>query len=468
MKYNKKNNFKQTFMFKKIEIWIFYLVVLLGIPITILFGSLVRHELLGGTKLGRISKSALFLAEIPKNINEILLNRDDLEVEERFPLLNGFNGAPNLNKSYILLSRYDGELKEGIVELVDLTNFKVLHTWNPDIDDLNKSLKKSNEFKYLNRDNNNSRMVLRHPILLNDGGLVFQNHTPLIKIDNCSDLIFQNNHDVFHHSLEKDFEGNLWVPSHMYPQSLHIEKVGRDIKEDSGFIDDAIVKLSADGEILYEKSVSQIFIDNGLEYLLFATGNPKFLKDPIHLNDIQPVDFDGEFWKKGDLFLSVRNQSMILLFRPSTNTIIWKGTGPFFNQHDVDILNNQTISVFNNNAKSFVNEIGFTVDGHNEIVTYNFKTNKYSTYQSESLIKNDVKTSTQGRSQILPNGDLFVEETIYGRSLYFNSDGSLRWTHLNRAQNGKVYYVGWSRVLYNDADIKLVNNFLQSRGKCND
>ena len=24
--------------------------------------------------------------------------------------------------------------------------------------------------------------------------------------------------------------------------------------------------------------------------------------DPIHLNDIQPVNFDGEFWKKGDVF----------------------------------------------------------------------------------------------------------------------------------------------------------------------
>ena len=27
-----------------------------------------------------------------------------------------------------------------------------------------------------------------------------------------------------------------------------------------------------------------------------------FDNDPIHLNDIQPVNFDGEFWKKGDVF----------------------------------------------------------------------------------------------------------------------------------------------------------------------
>ena len=71
-------------------------------------------------------------------------------------------------------------------------------------------------------------------------------------------------------------------------------------------------------------------------------------------------------------------------------------------------------------------------------------------------------------SQILPNGDLFVEETNFGRSLYFDSDGSLRWTHLNRAQNGKVYYVSWSRMLYSARDIRMVNNFLNSKGKCSD
>ena len=108
------------------------------------------------------------------------------------------------------------------------------------------------------------------------------------------------------------------------------------------------------------------------------------------------------------------------------------------------------------------------MDGHNEVIIYDFKTNEYSSYIGDSLIKNDVKTITEGRSQILLNGDLFVEETNYGRTLYFNSDGSLRWTHVNRSNNGKTYKVGWSRILYKDKDIQIVNNFLQSRGICNE
>ena len=294
-----------------------------------------------------------------------------------------------------------------------------------------------------------------------DGGLLFHhNGSPLRKIDSCSNLIFQNQHDKFHHSIETDIEGNIWVPSRMYPQSLPIKKFG------SNLSDDAIVKLSSDGEILFEKSVSQIFIDNGLEYLLFAIGDWRYSYDPIHLNDIQPVDFDGDFWKKGDLFLSLRSQSMVILYRPSTNKIIWKGTGPFFYQHDVDILDDHKISIFNNNVKNFVN--GTYVDGSNEVIIYDFKKNIYTSYLSSSLIKHDVRTRTSGRSEILPNGDLFVEETNYSRILYFNSDGSLKWTFHNRAKNGSNYLVGWSRILSTDDDIKLVNNFLKSKDKCND
>ena len=447
-------------MFKKIEIWILYLVVLFGIPITIAFGTVVRYEKNLGERFGRISKIAVFLSEMPTIFRNIVF-LNELEVQDRFPLLSGFNGTPNSSESYLLLSRYEGDLKEGIVELIDLTNFKVLHTWNPDIDKFNKSVEKVNEFKFLNRDRNNSRSLLKHPIIVEDGSLVYKHSSPLIKIDACSNLIFQNTHDEFHHSIEKDIEGNLWVPSRMYPQFLEVEKVGRD-----KYADDTIVKLSPDGDILFEKSISQILIDNGLEYLLFALGNKRLNLDPIHLNDIQPVDFDGEFWKKGDVFLSMRNQSTVALYRPSTNKIIWKGNGPFFHQHDVDILNDHTISVFNNNSKDFAD--GRVVDGNNEVIIYNFKNNEYSFYFNDSLIKNDVRTTTQGTSQILPNGDLFVEETNFGRSLYFDSDGSLRWTHLNRAQNGKVYYVSWSRMLYSARDIKMVNNFLNSKGKCND
>ena len=456
-------------MFKKIEIWILYLVILLSILFAIVFGTLVRQELVGETKLGWASKTALFLSEMHVIVKKSLMNTN--RREDRFPSLEGFVGTPNAQESYLLLSRYDGNLKQGIVELVDLTNFKVLHVWNPDIDAFNDLLEQEDEFETLLSSFDDESSYFRHAKLTAGGGLLFKEFTPLRKIDACSNLIFQNTSDTFHHSIEIDIEGNIWVPSHLYPPSLPLKKIGIDPSENGGFLDDAIVKLSSDGETLYEKSVSQIFIDNGLEYLLFSvgsshsTGRGDFDSDPIHLNDIQPVDFDSQYWKKEDVFLSLRHQSMILLYRPSTNKIIWKGTGPFFHPHDVDILDDHRISVFNNNSKNFID--GDTVDGNNQVIIYDFKTNEYSTYLSESLMKQDVRTVTEGRSQILPNGDLFVEETNYARTLYFNADGSMRWSHFNRA-DGFAYAVGWSRILYTQDDIQIVNNFLESKGACNE
>ena len=455
-------------MFKKIEIWILYLTILLSILFAIGFGVLVRQEIEGVTKKGNwdisfLSKPAAYIARLPETllmslVSSSLIVNDPWKEDRYFFQQDGFEGTPNSQESYLLLSRYDGDLQEGLVELVDLTNFEVLHTWNPDIDAFNDLVEQVDEFKYLKRDSNDNRSVLMHPKLTTDGGLLFGWERPLRKIDACSKLVFQNTHDIFHHSIETDIDGNIWVPSYMYPQSIP-KKMGN-------FSDDAIVKLSAKGNILYEKSVSQIFIENGLGYLLFAHGNG-FENDPIHLNDIQPVNSDGDYWKKGDLFLSLRSQSMVLLYRPSSNKIIWKGTGPFFHQHDVDILDDHRISIFNNNSINMP-EGSNIVDGNNEVIVYDFMTNEFSRYLQDSLVENDVKSIEQGRSEIIPNGDMYIEESNYSRTLYFNADGSLRWTHVNRAKDGNIYLIGWSRILYTDEDIQTVNNFLTNKGTCNE
>lgn len=457
-------------MFKKIEIWILYLVILLSVLFAIGFGILVRQELVGSTKGGWMSKTALTFAEIPVNLKRMLGPSASLIIENRFPDLDGFNGTPILEESYLLLSRFDGDLKEGVVELIDLRTFDVLHTWNPDIDAFNDLIEQVDEYKYVKTELKNSRYLLRHAQLTDDGGLLFKNFSPLYKIDSCSNLIFQISENKFHHSIELDSEGDIFVPSQLYPQSLTKRMVGRKTGSErgyeNGFNDDAITKLSPNGEILFTKSVSEIFIENGLEYLLFSVGDRAFDLDPIHLNDIQPVNDDGDFWKKGDLFLSLRHQSMVLLYRPSTNQIIWKGTGPFFHQHDVDILDDHRISIFNNNSKNFVD--GDVVDGHSEVIIYDFRTNEYSSYLKDSLVKNDVRTVTEGRSQILPSGDLLIEESNYSRILYFKADGSLSWSYVNRADNHSVYRLGWPRILYTQNDIQTVNNFLNNKGACNE
>ena len=53
-------------------------------------------------------------------------------------------------------------------------------------------------------------------------------------------------------------------------------------------------------------------LENDMEHLVFS--DYVFHGDPIHLNDIQPVEKSGPYWKMGDLFLSLRSQNMIILY----------------------------------------------------------------------------------------------------------------------------------------------------------
>ena len=451
-------------MLRKIEVWIVLLILLIFTIGTIFFGSLVRHEILAPeSKFPKLTKTALFIAEIPSNFKRMFKGMNsDMRVEDKFPNIDGFEGKPNNYESYLLLSRYSGEQNESIVELIDLTSFKKIHEWNPDIDKFNSIIEtEREEFLHLARDKNNSRYPISHPLLLNDGSIIFHGgRTALTKIDQCSNLIWQNDEDRFHHSIEVDHDGDLYVPIHIYPYEANQKYVGNLV---GNFLDDGIAKISKQGKLLYKKSVAKIFLENDLGHLLFGTGDDEFTHDPIHLNDIQPLLEDTIFGRKGDIFLSMRHQSMVILYRPSSNKIIWRSTGKFLRQHDVDILDDRKISIFNNNSP-FGFSGGF-VDGHNEVLIYDFNDSKTSKYLDSSLSKHDVKTVSGGTSQIINNGDLFVEESNFGRSVYFDADGTLRWQHVNRAKDG-VYGVNWSRIIYQKDDVSKVKGFLSNKKNC--
>ena len=72
-----------------------------------------------------------------------------------------------------------------------------------------------------------------------------------------------------------------------------------------------------------------------------------------------------------------------------------ESTGNFYHQHDVDIINEHAISIFNNNSKDFFD--GDKVDGHNEIIIYDFVKNQHSSYLKDSLAKEHAETIYQGR-----------------------------------------------------------------------
>ena len=164
-------------------------------------------------------------------------------------------------------------------------------------------------------------------------------------------------------------------------------------------------------------------------------------EDPIHMNDIQPALTDSNYWKKGDLLLSLRNRSTVMLYRPSTNKIIWLKTGLWMNQHDVNFVDDETVSLFGNNIMS-----GKLFDGHNNVYFYNFKTNTVSEPYQEIMQEMEVKTITGGLGMPLANGGLFIDETNNGRILRVSND-EVKWEYVRRIDEETIAMSSWSRYL---------------------
>ena len=174
------------------------------------------------------------------------------------------------------------------------------------------------------------------------------------------------------------------------------------------------------------------------------------------------------------VFISLGHLNLVALFRPQTNELLWWTQQKLNHQHDIDILSDHEISIFDNNRKMSSsgdivegsNEIqvydGDIVEGSNEIQVYDFDTDTMRSIFKASLEEYDVRTMSQGLIDFAPNGNVFIEETNYGRWLELNSKGEVVWEFINRASDGNVYIVNWGRIIPAD-DIKIVKKSLATR-----
>ena len=434
-------------MNKKISLWIVLLIVWAFLLITLTFGWAVGYIHEGGHLItGRAKVAILAVARFPTMVDlsiKQLTSPPPLILKDRYPTVNGLklNEKSYADSNYILLSAYDKEAGNSSIRLIRLSDQKILYRWAPGISEI---IKARDHNRPLAEASTKRNIVFWHPLLLEDGSVVFNTEDrSLIRINKNSEITWSLD-GKFHHSQERDSEGNIWASSVVEKNSDYINRFFEEYR------DDALAKVSPKGILLYKKSITQILLENGYRGLLFGIGPME--KDPLHLNDIQPALTSTAYWKKGDLLVSIRNKSTVFLYRPSTNKILWLQTGPWLNQHDADFIDNSRIAIFGNNI--IRNKNYDFIDGHNEVYVFDFKTLKLETPYTVFLKAAKVKTMTGGRSEILPNGDVFIEETDFGRMLRGNTDKTI-WQFVERIDEKSAAVLGWSRIIQPDEFKKL-------------
>jgi hypothetical protein len=345
----------------------------------------------------------------------------------------------SINKKY-LYSYYSGNNNSYIVKLLDLSTNNVLHTWKLPYNkarkiymDWNKNLIQSDFDNHLGFSlNYNKKVRLRVPTLLENKKIVVRLQGLLLCLDKKSNIKWYQN-KFFHHSMEVDAKGNLWVASY------------HDTSKNTPYLADQIVKLnSKDGSVLFKKNIGEIFRKNPNHDLSKIRLDNE---DLYHLNDIQPIYRNSKYWKKGDLFISLLGVNTVILYRPKTNEIIWRKMTNWSNQHDVNVVNDSLITIFDNNLKRKRPEL--KVKKQNRLIQYNFAKDTIKSLFQDVFEKNNIKTPTQGKAKYFPKDSLlYVESTTQSFFVIhdFKKDKSFKCYIQGRSKK-QASNLGWFRLL---------------------
>jgi hypothetical protein len=288
-----------------------------------------------------------------------------------------------------------------------------------------------------------SRNRVWNPNLSKSGMLTYISPwNDLVSVDLLSQRELWRIKGAFHHSIEADDDGNLWVCGASTP-SRKISKNRHALPANLAFEDGSIVKVSPTGIILESISIHDLLCGAGFEYLVYGTGNINANLDPFHLNQITPIRTDCGIFKPGQLLVSLRNLSTVLLVDPKLNRIIWSKSGPWMNQHCVMPVDCSTISVLDNH--SFASG-SYWLDHRwkSEVICQDVYTGKTTKIEFEDSFF--TKIAIEGRA--LPIGDRawMIEDSSMGLvAIYQRSKLVFKWQ--NRYSDGTVGVTSWCRYL---------------------
>jgi len=299
---------------------------------------------------------------------------------------------------------------------------------------------------------------IKNPLLFPEKNLVYSYAgKSLQRIDSMSNVIWKQDSIWVHHSMNLDNEGNIWACTFApvyYATGLY-KLNGRSVF----FKDNYITKVDAEtGKILFHKSLTEILTENKLSHHILKSSQ---VKDPIHLNDIEPALKTTKYYHEGDLFISNRQPSFVMQYRPSTNRVIRMIEGPFVSQHDVDFLEDNSLAIFNNNYYTITStdseppprdssSLAFAGDFYSNIVRYDFDDNGYSFIGDSIFRANSIFSYTEGLQEFIDPNMYFVEEQNSGL-LWVIKDEQVVYKNVLRSQHDGYHHLpNWIRIIKHD------------------
>jgi hypothetical protein len=253
---------------------------------------------------------------------------------------------------------------------------------------------------------------------------------------------------AFHHSIEPDANEDLWVCGAIDPETINSPE-SKTPHSNKIFEDQALVRVSKTGKILQTISVADLLSRSGLEYLLYGSSNPNLNFDPIHLNQITPINRDAGLLKKGQILISLRNLSTIVLVDPTSQSVVWHKSGKWMNQHCVMAIGPSTFSVLDNH--SFASGYDWlNPQWRTRIIKHNIETDVSCEILANAELLKNLKIPLEGRALSVDSDTWIIEDSHAGTIMLLRGNNVVsKW--VNKYPDGSVGVTSWCRYISNDS-----------------
>jgi hypothetical protein len=302
------------------------------------------------------------------------------------------------------------------IRLLDMQG-KVLHEWVVRPEEIwPTSPFKDHVGDRMNRANN----YVHGTWLLPDGNIVFNiEYAGLVRMDACGKVIWTVPYRT-HHSVYRDDSGNFWVSG----LNWRYETLPGYVHPQPEFVDEAALQVSPDGKILREIFILKSIYESGYGDLIASS--QKTL-DITHLNDVEVLSesMAKQFpiFAAGDIMLSIRNLSTVLVIDGKTEKVKWHFRHPLIRQHDPDFEPDGYITIFDN--RDDMTQKGMKL-GPTQLVRVNPATREWSVIYPQTDGQ-AFYTQTGGKHQLLPNGNRLITEAHGGRVFEIDTNGDTVW-----------------------------------------
>jgi hypothetical protein len=246
----------------------------------------------------------------------------------------------------------------------------------------------------------------------------------LIKIDRQSRLIWAYRAPV-HHDFDIDEAGNIYV----LDQQIRQRRPQQLWALDEPMLDESLIVLSRDGEEIRRVSILDAFARSSYRDIVnrLAPGNVSRWGDYLHNNNVELVTAElapaFPFLKAGQVILSMRQLDTIAALDLEREEIVWAIRGSWHRQHDPDLLANGNILLFDNKGD-------WARGGRSRVLQIDPTTSEI-VWTWPSSKGGELWSSYRADQQMLPNGNVLINEFVQGRLVEVTSGGEVVWEFIS-------------------------------------